>query len=72
MKIKIFAAYRDGMDGSFSIRLFGEKQKALDHLDRTEEQLEEGNVYDDGAIAETEIEVDDQGVIIKSGHLSIG
>lgn len=72
MKIKLFAAFRDGWDGSYSVKLFGTRDEALKHLDRTEEQLEDDNVYEDGAIEETEIEIDENGVIITPGRMSFG
>jgi hypothetical protein len=65
MKVKLYCSYRDGGDGSFTIRIHESRQKALDHLQVTEEELEKGNFYDDGAIEETEIEVDENGNIKK-------
>lgn len=71
MKITLHAAYRDGQDGSFSVKLFNTKDEALKHLDRTEEELEEGNFYDDGAYEELTLDIVD-GKLEKPVSISVG
>ena len=71
MKVKLICSYSDGQDGSHTVRIHRTRQEALERLNRTEEQLKRGNIYDDGAIVETEIEVDEAGKVIKGGSISI-
>jgi hypothetical protein len=72
MKVKLYCSYRDGCDGSFTIKFHSTRQRALDCLQTTEEKLDEGNFYDDGAVEEVEIEVDENGKIMKEVSFSIG
>lgn len=76
IKVKAFAAYRDGQDGSCSVSICGTRELALENLDRTEEQLQQGNMYEDGAIDEIEIEVEQQAdgtfVLINAPYFSFG
>jgi len=59
MKVQAFITYSDGQDGSYFVTIEGSLQDALNQLDRTEEQLAEGNVYDDGYMKEIELEIED-------------
>ena len=61
-----YGAYSDGWDGSFNISLFNTKQEALDSLERTEEQLEKGSHYDDGALIKL-----DAVFILEGGEISL-
>lgn len=75
MKITLFAAYTDGQDGSFSIRIYNTRQEALDKLGKTEEDLEEGNIYDDGAVEELNLEghiEGDEFILDKPAYFSVG
>lgn len=71
MKITLHAAYQDGQDGSFSVKLFNTKREVLKYLDRTEEQLEEGCFYDDGAYEEVTLEIVD-GKLKNPVSISVG
>ena len=42
ISVKIFAACSDGGDGSVSVHLVNTREEALEKLDRTEEELENG------------------------------
>jgi hypothetical protein len=72
MKIKLFLAATDGQDGSYTVTLFNTKQEALDDLEKTEEELNEGCFYEDGQIQEMEIEIDENGKLLNSYHFSFG
>lgn len=65
MVIKVFWSYKDGQDGSHSIKLHSSKEEALNRLDRTEEELEDGDIYNDGSFGETLLEVDGKGNLLK-------
>ena len=72
MKIKLSIAYRDAGDGSFSLRLFPTREMALNQLGVTEEQLELGDYYEDGAIEEVELEIDENGNLLNTPSIYIG
>lgn len=72
MKIKLFIAASDGQDGSFSVKLFNTKEEALGNLKRTEEELQNGTFYDDGALEEIELELDEEGKLKESVWFSVG
>ncbi len=72
MKVTVFATYTDGQDGSFSVSLHGTKEEALEDLGKTEEELEEGNIYEDGAMEELNLEFDENGKLINDVRFSAG
>lgn len=55
IKLNLFGACTDGQDGTFSMTLCNTRKAALKILEKTEEELEDGCFYDDGAIAEVEL-----------------
>ncbi len=71
MEIKLFASYMDFGDGSFGIKLHNTKDEALDRLGRTEKQLENGNIYDDGAIKPLILEINNEGKLINNPSITI-
>lgn len=56
MKCKVSVAVKDLGDGSQSVCIFNTREEGLEYLNRTEEELEEGNSYDDGILVDTEME----------------
>ena len=58
MTINCFLTKKDCGDGTVTICLFKTRQECLDKLNRTEEQLEEGDTYNDGCIEEVSLEVE--------------
>jgi len=71
MKINLWFSYLDGMDGSHSIKLHNTKEAALERLNKTQEEVEQGNIYDDGYFEEITLEIDEQGKLVKEVYLSI-
>lgn len=71
MKINLWFSYRDGMDGSHSIKLHNTKEDALERLNRSEEEVKQGNIYDDGYFEEITLEIDEQGKLVKEVYLLI-
>lgn len=59
-KIKLTIAAKNQGDGSIAIKIFGENKReaALEWLERTEEELENGSAYDDGLIEEKEVDLE--------------
>ncbi len=70
-KIKLFVACSDGWDGSVSATLFNTKKEALEELNRSEEELENGTFYDDGMIIEVKAEITVEGKLAKPIRLNI-
>lgn len=60
MKVKCHLVFSDGQDGSYTINIVPTKEKGLEILDRTEEQLEEGTVYEDGVIKEVTLDIEEK------------
>jgi len=72
MKKTLHISYRDGQDGTHRVILHNTKEEALARLNRTEEELEEGNIYEDGYYAEAELEFDEHGNLVKQIDIIIG
>lgn len=70
MKINLVVSYMDGGDGSHNLKLHNTKEEALKRLNRTEEELQLGNIYADGAIEEITLEIED-GKLINEVYISI-
>lgn len=70
MKLNIWLTYSDSQDGSYYVTIHNEKQEALERLNRTEEQLKEGDVYNDGYMTEIEIEIEN-GKLVKPIQFSV-
>lgn len=63
-QMKVWLAAVDCKDGSQAGYFYNTKEEALESLDRTEEELNKGTFYDDGAIKEITINVlDSDGVL---------
>jgi len=71
MKSILFWSYRDGMDGSHIVKLHSKKEEALKELSRTEEELQNGNIYDDGSFGEIEVELDENGKLVSEVNIYI-
>lgn len=72
IKLKLFAACSDGGDGSVSVTLVNSREEALEHLDRTEEELEEGCFHDDGSIEKVNVTlIEDEGKWILKDSVTI-
>lgn len=70
MVIKLWLSGWDCGDGSNSIQLQNTKEEALESLGKTsEEQID--NYYDDGMIEEIELEIDENGKLLKPFHWNI-
>ena len=64
MKINLCLSASDCGDGSFSVFLHNTKEEALENLNRTEEQLENGCFYDDGMIQNISLDIDENGKLL--------
>ena len=58
--VSAYAVMKDCGDGSQSFLLAGTKEEALTCLDRTEEEIEHGCFYDDGAFREVSFELEEK------------
>ncbi len=70
MIFRAFIAMQDNGDGSQGVFIGNSREECLEHLDRTEEQLEDGTYYDDGIIIEREFNLEEldetlDGIILK-------
>ncbi len=71
MKLKLWLSAKDLGDGSFSIQLDNTKVEALEYLERTEEEIHDGCFYDDGMFKEIELEIDENGKLLKPFYINI-
>jgi len=69
MKITLFVSARDAQDGSFNIMFHNTKKEALSRLERTEKEIQEGTLYDDGAYKEVVLEFNEKGKLISNNFL---
>jgi hypothetical protein len=71
MKINLWLTSKDCGDGSYTVSIVNTKEEALEILDRTEEQLSEGNTYEDGYLEEITLELDENGKLTKPFCINI-
>ena len=70
MKLKLWLYSSDGGNGSFNVGLVNTKEEALEKLDRTEEEIEDGCFYDDGIIQEIELDIENE-KLVKAFYINI-
>jgi hypothetical protein len=70
MKIKLWLSAWDCGDGSNTVELNNTKKEALKSLN-LESEDEIDNYYDDGIIEEVELEIDENGKLLKTFHINI-
>ena len=70
MKIKLWLTFTDGQDGSYYVTIHNEKEEALERLNRTEDQMNNGNTYEDGYMSELDIEIEN-GKLVKPITFSV-
>jgi len=70
-KIKLWLSASDGGDGSINVNLNNTKEEALEAINSTEEEIENGCFYDNGLIEEIELSFDENGQLTESFHINI-
>jgi len=70
MKIKLWLSAQDCGDGSNSVYINNTKEEALKSLGKQSEE-EIDNYYDDGMIEEIELEIDQNGKLLKPFYVNI-
>lgn len=71
MKIKLWVSAKDMGDGSVSVCIINTKEEALDKLNRTEEEVENGCFYEDGMFEEILLDIDENGKLVKPVYITI-
>jgi hypothetical protein len=64
MKLTLTIAIRNGGDGSMDLFLCPDRESALKELDKTEEEMEDADIYD-GTIVEVKGELVQEGKVLK-------
>jgi hypothetical protein len=72
MKIRLQGYFEDMNDGSYRLSLFNTKEELLSDVGKTEEEIKNGTVYDDGQLLEVDINVDEKGKLKKPLIISLG
>jgi len=71
MEINLWLTSKDCGDGSYTVQLVNTEEEALTVLDRTREELDEGNTYEDGYTEEITLQIDETGKLLKPFYINI-